>query len=1606
MPRSLSPRCRRSACRSERARRAWVWSLGWLLAVLAVLGTGSIVGPGGLRAAEAGRTDPNPSRAANQAPSRAPNLVVILADDLGFSDLGCYGGEIPTPHLDRLAAGGLRYTQFYNTARCWPSRAAALTGFYAQQVRRDTVPGVASGGGGVRPAWARLLPSYLRERGYRSYHSGKWHVDGQPLGQGFDRSYRLDDHDRHFAPRLHFEDDLPLKAVPAGGDYYSTTAIADHAIRCLRDHAERHTDRPFFSFVAFTAPHFPVQAPAADVARHRERYLGGWDILRGERWSRIRSLELVTGNLASIEREIGPPYAFLEAIRALGPNEVNRPLAWESLSAGQRRFQADKMAVHAAMVDRMDQEIGRIVGQLKAMGSLEDTLLLFLSDNGASAEIMVRGDGHHSDALCGTGATFLSIGPGWSSLANTPFRRHKTWVHEGGISTPLIVHWPKGIPDRGTLRITPGHLVDLVPTALELAGLDWPPKAPPAGMPRPPGRSLAPTFAKNTDLQRAEPLWWQHEGNRALRDGDWKIVAAGTNAAWELYDLASDRSETTNLATRHPERVQRMAQVWETMTTAHAATARAVASHPFVPAWKHSGSLFILTTPDGADLPAGTTLESFPLLVRLERPWFDFAQARPGGDDLRFSTPAGEPLEFEIESWDPGAGTATVWVRIPRIRGQERQELRVHWGHPTAASGSRGEAVFRRTDGHLGVWHLGDSVRDSSGTLASEDRGTARTAGVIGPARRFREGAGVFGGATSDRYPAGASPHTSQAWFRAERPNGRLLGWGNEQPQGKVVLQYASPPQVRLDCYFSGANVATSQPVPSQEWHQVVHTWEPGRSLVYIDGVLAGMSTNRGAPLNVRQPARLWIGGWYDHFDFDGVIDEARVSNRVRSPEWIRFEYENQKPLQTAVGPLVSPGREFGVSIAGAERDPEGQAPQAKGQALVAEGQALEFDARAGGAQRVWWTLQGADGRTPLVAVNRFRHRLEAGRVSGDQTVTLTFHAAYPEGVQSRAIPVSLVESIPDPAPRGWVSGSKPGRTRTLDPRNAPIWDGRHPLTLAAVIDGPDRPNRPDRRATAADWQLPVRMGPGSPPVRVSWSVEPFAVVHDVEGDTLTLQRALHAGPLKITLTLDNGGALVRRSMTLQVQPPVREAWVHRPPAPTELPQDHQFYARDLRDRGILWACGTVREPADTVVARLWAGDRLVERREARPGADGSFRFELPLKPGLIRYRFELAGIQDGRSQVIHRATNLVCGDAYLIDGQSNAVATDWGPDRPEFQSDWIRSFGSMGQEPVEAATWGNAVYRGRDGEHHQVGYWAMELGRHLVETHRMPVCFLNGAVGGSRIDQHQRNPAQPTDPGTIYGRLLARARAARLTHGIRAVIWHQGENDQGADGPSGGYGWETYRPLFKSLAAAWATDYPNLRHHYAFQIWPKACAMGIDGSDNRLREVQRNLPTAVAGLTVMSSLGIQPPGECHYPAQGYAEMARLIAPLIDRDLHGVKPRRSVTAPNLVRAGFGKTDASELLLEFDQPIVWDASLATEFRLDGKRAPVVSGSTEGRRLMLRLQEPSEARTVTYLDSASWSPKRVLRGANGLAALTFCEVPLDRPTATREGHSVGR
>ncbi len=490
-----------------------------------------------------------------------PNVLLIMADDLGFSDLGCYGGEIATPNLDKLAKNGLRFTQFYNTARCWPTRAALLTGYYAQQVRRDKVPGIPSGGRGKRPAWARLLPQLIKSRGYRSYHSGKWHIDGMPLANGFDRSYYLRDQGRFFNPRVHWEDDKKLPPVEPGTGYYGTIAIADHAVKCLKEHAEQHADKPFFHYLAFTAPHFPLHALPEDIARYRSRYRKGWEAVRAQRWKRLQSLGIVAGELSSVERNVGPPYHFPDALKTLGPGEVNRPLVWNELTGEQHEFQATKMAIHAAMIDRMDREIGRVLDQLRAMHAFENTLIFFLSDNGASAEIMVRDDGHDHAAAPGSAKTYLCLGPGWSTTCNTPFRRHKTWTHEGGIATPMIVHWPQGIAAQNELRHNPGHVIDIVPTILEIAEIKFArpkEKAAPAS----PGKSLVSVFKKDGTVEH-DYLWWLHEGNRAIRIGNWKLVsAANDNRPWELFDLSADREETQNLAGQYPDKVHELEQAW------------------------------------------------------------------------------------------------------------------------------------------------------------------------------------------------------------------------------------------------------------------------------------------------------------------------------------------------------------------------------------------------------------------------------------------------------------------------------------------------------------------------------------------------------------------------------------------------------------------------------------------------------------------------------------------------------------------------------------------------------------------------------------------------------------------------------------------------------------------------------------------------------------------------------------------------------------------------------------------------------------------------------------------------------------------------------------
>lgn len=489
------------------------------------------------------------------AAATKPNMVVILADDMGFSDARCYGGEIDTPNLDRLAAGGLRFTQMYSTARCGPSRSCLLTGYYAQQTACDIMTP------GQIPEWTKFLPEYLKPLGYRTYHSGKWHIRLTPgEGVGFDHSYTLLDEDRYFTPRRL---DLDGKALPQPkpeDGYYSTVAIADYAVRFLKEHAKDHAADPFFLYLAPHSPHFPLHALPEDIERYKDRFAEGWDTGRERKLQRMHRMGLVNCALPPLEPDMWTRWNTPDAelLSKIGPGEVTRAVPWSSLTPEQKSFQRLKMAIHAAMITRMDLEIGKVLDQLRAMGVERDTLVIFLSDNGASSEQLIRGDGHDASAPAGSARSFLGLGPGWSSNSNTPLRLHKSWVNEGGIASPMIVHWPDGIADHNKLRHDPCHFVDIVPALVDLAGGS----VRRGGVPPISGRSLVPAFRKDGAAPH-DFLYFNHSNNRAIRVGDWKLIATGTEGAWELYDLSKDRSELRNLATAQPQRAQKMAALWK-----------------------------------------------------------------------------------------------------------------------------------------------------------------------------------------------------------------------------------------------------------------------------------------------------------------------------------------------------------------------------------------------------------------------------------------------------------------------------------------------------------------------------------------------------------------------------------------------------------------------------------------------------------------------------------------------------------------------------------------------------------------------------------------------------------------------------------------------------------------------------------------------------------------------------------------------------------------------------------------------------------------------------------------------------------------------------------
>jgi arylsulfatase len=487
----------------------------------------------------------------------SPNILIIMADDMGYSDLGCYGSEIQTPQLDRLAQHGLKFTQFYNTARCWPTRAALISGYYPQQMGIDPR---------LKPVtWARTIPQLLQAKNYRSYHTGKWHLDAFPTAvksAGFDHSYRVEDHNNYFHPQRHILDDQKQPPVKPDDKYYVTTEVTNQMLTFLRAHRAEHQQQPFFAYLAYTSPHFPLHALPEDIAIYRDMYKQGWDKIRAARFQKQQALGFpAVTQISQPEKQLIAPSGNPERMQQLGAGEIDHAEEWDKLTPEQQEFQADKMAIHAAMIHRMDLEIGRVMAQLEAMNAMQNTLIFFLSDNGASAEILVRGDGHDPKVAPGSAESFLCLGPGWANACNTPFRRYKIWNHEGGISTPLIVHWPQGITASNAFRHSPGHVIDLMPTILDVVGLPLNPVSPQA--PPLPGKSLKACFAEDTIVPR-DAIYFSHSGNRALFKDQWKIVSSPEDQnLWSLFDLHTDRSETIDLISKQSKRAEQMIAEWE-----------------------------------------------------------------------------------------------------------------------------------------------------------------------------------------------------------------------------------------------------------------------------------------------------------------------------------------------------------------------------------------------------------------------------------------------------------------------------------------------------------------------------------------------------------------------------------------------------------------------------------------------------------------------------------------------------------------------------------------------------------------------------------------------------------------------------------------------------------------------------------------------------------------------------------------------------------------------------------------------------------------------------------------------------------------------------------
>jgi arylsulfatase len=493
-----------------------------------------------------------------------------MADDMGFSDLGSYGAETPTPNIDALASEGVQFTQFYNAARCVPTRASLLTGVYPHQAGIGHMVGRSPNGlyDGDLSRNAVTMAEALGAAGYATSMAGKWHltpfrsgaaniVENGPTGRGFDRFYGIISSIRsYYSPPTLMEDGVELP--PPAGDYHFTDAITDHAVQYIK--APRQPAQPYFLYVAYTAPHWPLHAREVDIAKHRGRFLDGWDTLGDARQARQVTLNLIDTAWPTPARDL-------------------QEIPWTEVHPSYHRWFDERMATYAAMIDQMDRGIGRIIDAIDAQGERDNTLIVFLSDNGGCAEEIGtegRGGGFPLQTQSGQPIrlgndpaidpgpddTFASYGLEWAGMSNTPFRRFKSFVHEGGIATPLIVSWSGRIAHRVTHE--PGHIIDLMPTLLELAGASYPDQFAGQSIVPVEGRSLLPVLAGGARPQAV--YGWEHEGNRAIRQGQWKLVSRFPDS-WELYDMAADRLETDDLSSEMPERVDELATMYDAWAT-------------------------------------------------------------------------------------------------------------------------------------------------------------------------------------------------------------------------------------------------------------------------------------------------------------------------------------------------------------------------------------------------------------------------------------------------------------------------------------------------------------------------------------------------------------------------------------------------------------------------------------------------------------------------------------------------------------------------------------------------------------------------------------------------------------------------------------------------------------------------------------------------------------------------------------------------------------------------------------------------------------------------------------------------------------------------------